>query len=1181
LKKASLHALFLLPVTSFAVDVDLLLTNGQVNVQFATETGLAYSVQYSPDLVGTWSSVTDIAVQSGVTTLETFDVLSGASTQRYYRVFVDELAARSDHFSGSGSAWTYLNSNQLSSSVSGGQLSLRPLACGAANAWTNGGSGIAAVRTLTGDFMVTAVVHVRGTNNAAAAPPANGRIAGLIARFPTGTNVFYAAVGTHANGTNYVFDAISNALSRVSAYGASSPDAELRLCRIGNTISLKARATGAVTWTCSTNYTRNDLPAALEVGAMAHAIECPSDLAAYFDCIEFRRPRDAAECDASGGLYSMPCVATPVSSQLLDGVLGTAPGGSYQDLATVEIRSDVNTNRLREIAFSGIPVARTQNLLSVENLALVGTNGQRYAVQFNVASRWSGTVDNTSLPARWLEVTAPASLAASGTVTYTLRRYASLAAASDAVAATITTQGNLHYVDTGLATFTLNATNPALFEAMAIDLDDDGAGRATVYTNAPGAGPKLVFVNGASNLTLDTTVAGRVRVDTNGFSVLQTGPVKVVVALKGHFSHPSGATLCGWGGTYERFGYTLVATFQRGSRDVALEYHFRNECSDGLSGPWTDDASSVVQASWEFPFGGSAAATPFYAATAGVSNNGAAFTGLTLVEQRKGGGTPWRRRTRVLRDGSTVETNEALSRPFVALAGTSVVATLQMPWMRYREPQALAVSNGVVGIRVISEQLTVGEGKGLWNHALLGLHPAPSGSVTQFLEGVRASGSARLERPLLVRTPLDYFNACRIYPSLGSTNATAVKSNYLAIINQLHDETVLQGGQWDRAKTYGSQLWPDVQYTDPWTVDYDNPFENPAGSAMNYWNASGAELLEFFRTGDPKWVWDFGMPQSWLQMFTAYLNIGDRTQGNHGGLAVSHGPLGAEENWHRGGDSSDDYMYDMGMQLAYAIRPGFALRERFAQAGRTIVTRYNIPKASEGTREQYVSQVDITRQVIQHFEMLANTAEFVPGADGTNAHGSLREVVAELTVDNLRSGSMCEGDATNLTTGCLQPQQFMQNAMMYLFFHRYYRNYGDVSNLLARSLYTAPSNYYRFGTAKLGDGTNMNVAADWAYTLQSQLGAGGSVVTNAFAVDTGDGLVMYGYNKPHSVALMLMAHELNTNVNLKGVGKAAFDNPALMAMLQECMVNNAGWWKGADQMMQGLVFGVGLYDTLP
>ena len=76
--------------------------------------------------------------------------------------------------------------------------------------------------------------------------------------------------------------------------------------------------------------------------------------------------------------------------------------------------------------------------------------------------------------------------------------------------------------------------------------------------------------------------------------------------------------------------------------------------------------------------------------------------------------------------------------------------------------------------------------------------------------------------------------------------SSPVKSAYLATIEDLHDQTVRPGGQWDRAKTYGSQLWPDVQW-DLYLIDNDDPYEN--SGAMNYWNPSGAELLEFLRSG--------------------------------------------------------------------------------------------------------------------------------------------------------------------------------------------------------------------------------------------------------------------------------------------------------------------------------------------
>ena len=70
-----------------------------------------------------------------------------------------------------------------------------------------------------------------------------------------------------------------------------------------------------------------------------------------------------------------------------------------------------------------------------------------------------------------------------------------------------------------------------------------------------------------------------------------------------------------------------------------------------------------------------------------------------MVEQRKGAGSPWLRRARVARDGTPLEETETFERPLLALADDTLVAAVQMPWMRYREPQALAAEGTTLGLR--------------------------------------------------------------------------------------------------------------------------------------------------------------------------------------------------------------------------------------------------------------------------------------------------------------------------------------------------------------------------------------------------------------------------------------------------------------------------------------------------
>ncbi len=294
-------------------------------------------------------------------------------------------------------------------------------------------------------------------------------------------------------------------------------------------------------------------------------------------------------------------------------------------------------------------------------------------------------------------------------------------------------------------------------------------------------------------------------------------------------------------------------------------------------------------------------------------------------------------------------------------------------------------------------------------------------------------------------------------------------------------------------------------------------------------------------------------------------------------MAATSGGAG-EGQWHRSAFGSDDYSYNAGMHLAYAVRPSPALSDRFAQAGRMIAGRYGIPHGEEEDRERFVNQVDVTRQVIQHFEMLADCAELVPGSQGRACHDRLQEVLAELAEDNLRAGLMCQGDVPSATV-CGQPQKFMQNALMYPFFHRLLLNYGDVAGgRIATALVGDPLNYYVYGMPKLADGVGVDVGGEWASILECSLAAGGTEVSSCAWIQNGDGNLLW-HNKPHTVALLLMAHELDPSIGLCQVAKEALDDPSITVGWTDNLANDPGWWKAAAQMMQSMVFGVGVYDT--
>lgn len=670
-------------------------------------------------------------------------------------------------------------------------------------------------------------------------------------------------------------------------------------------------------------------------------------------------------------------------------------------------------------------------------------------------------------------------------------------------------------------------------------------------------------------------------VDPGGFDLVRLGPTRAVARMNGHFVAPAGASRCTRNGLdYERFGFTVVAAFTRGSRDVDLEYHLRNECSDGaVSGDGnalTDDAIAILGSSFELPLA-LGSSTHFHGSAGALGSSTAGFSGTTRVEQARGGGTPWAQIARVRRNGTPIETTTALDDPLIAIADTNVVVGATMPWMRWREPQALGLANTTLSLAVVGENLVVGEGKGIWGTATLHLRPrAQVATPTTYLQALRAPLRARVERGLLVRAPRGVVDAARMFAPLGTDTPSTFKADYLLALETIHQQTVTAGGQWDRAKTYGSQLWPETQY-DEFAIDNPDPFSNFV--PPNYWMPVATEAMEYLRSGDPKWLWEFSLPQTWLQLSSAYLNLGDQTHSNRNGLAVNSGG-GGEGHWHRSNFGSDEYTYNLGFDVVYATRPNQPQLDRINRTGQTVVDRYSIPWANQALREQWVNQVDVNRGAIQHFVMLANCAEFSPGARGQACHARLQELLTELSADNLQAGLFCVGDIPSATT-CTLPQQFMSNALFYHFFHRMYLAYGNVGGPgLRRALVDGPRHYATYGIDRLPDGISLDPNGVFAASMSCDLSAGGTEVVSCTRTTDADGNVsVFDPVRPHTLTLLLLAHDLDPTVDLCGLTRTALDALDPETRWQQWYNVGSGWWKGSAQMLVGATVGVGVYET--
>jgi hypothetical protein len=178
----------------------------------------------------------------------------------------------------------------------GSALYLQPTATGAAATWFQNEEGPGLFKPVTGDFTVSAVLHV--SNPAAASPipvppPISYRLAGLLARDPASApgsrNSVHVALGAGDAATPLAVEdkTTQNSSSVFQLHATPSHHAELRLQRVGATFTMSWRPVTGGAWNVVATHVRPDLPATLEVGPMAYSNSAPAFILAQFDDVTF------------------------------------------------------------------------------------------------------------------------------------------------------------------------------------------------------------------------------------------------------------------------------------------------------------------------------------------------------------------------------------------------------------------------------------------------------------------------------------------------------------------------------------------------------------------------------------------------------------------------------------------------------------------------------------------------------------------------------------------------------------------------------------------------------------------------------------------------------------------------------------------------------------------------------
>ena len=186
---------------------------------------------------------------------------------------------------------------------------------------------------------------------------------------------------------------------------------------------------------------------------------------------------------------------------------------------TLNVRETTGVARSGEVVRSGVPLARSLNVLSTSRLAIVDAAGMPVPAEFEVTARWNAGKSDATAPVQWLLVTFPVTVGASQTAAYRLITDGSAANPAPATQIHLTQSGNAVTVDTGAATFRLGANPGALFDEVALA---DGTRLIT--------GSALSVQTGGSSYGHSTT--RRVWIE-------HQGPLTAIVVVQGAYDVPA------------------------------------------------------------------------------------------------------------------------------------------------------------------------------------------------------------------------------------------------------------------------------------------------------------------------------------------------------------------------------------------------------------------------------------------------------------------------------------------------------------------------------------------------------------------------------------------------------------------------------------------------------------------
>lgn len=483
----------------------------------------------------------------------------------------------------------------------------------------------------------------------------------------------------------------------------------------------------------------------------------------------------------------------------------------------LRIQETLGIARTEEMVHNGIPIARSDNLLSTDELVVMNNRGTENTADdtqipaaFEVLSRWAGGKDETDKPIQWLLVTFPASMQAFeiNTDFYLTSGTPIPKTATVIVAETM----DAISVNTGPADFVISKNDFSFFDEILQ------------------GGNVIASGNGGSH----STIQGQSQAGANAprqITIERENDHYVVIKVEGDYANtPVGPQ------SAKPLSYKIRYEFFAGSPTAVVYHKFYWSGYDGSSNgrPTGDYYITIDNVSLNLPEMTHYASTDVYADSSTFSTGTLSGSQTASVAQR----------LRVLFDnphlaevtfGTEIQSTQFALEPMLINRSDNGAIAVSIDHMKYFEPQSIATNaQGNININLIAENQDFANLQGTW--ARVGISALPSD--TTYNETL-ALNYAPLNNRLFVFPNTAYVKESKVFQELVSlTSDNPIINEYLNKIDSITQRT---REFFDQEKFHGLMTWGtttgyptllgdslgwDKIYEGAWNTDYHNTWNN-------------------------------------------------------------------------------------------------------------------------------------------------------------------------------------------------------------------------------------------------------------------------------------------------------------------------------------------------------------------